>query len=100
MKRKNPDNLDPDVRRAELLGYGIHYGRYKADYPNTKGMDPEQEDSDGIPHRVCAECGKHFLVGRVQGHRRYCTDECYRNNARKAAMNRYYKMKDKKEEVC
>ena len=55
MKRKKPDNIDLDVRRAELLGYGIHYGRYKADYPNTKGMDPEQEDSDGIPYRVCAE---------------------------------------------
>ena len=30
------DNLDKDIRMAEKLGYGVHYGAFKADYPNTK----------------------------------------------------------------
>ena len=50
MKQKNPDNLDLDVRRAQLLGYGIHYGRYKADHPNTKQYETEPpEPQDKVP---------------------------------------------------
>lgn len=28
------DNIERDVIAAMKLGYGVHYGAYKADYPN------------------------------------------------------------------
>ena len=36
------DNLARDVALAEKLGYGCHYGRFKAVYPNT--MDKSIEE--------------------------------------------------------
>ncbi len=36
------DNLDRDVREARRLGYGVRYGRYKADHPHTK-PDPNAQ---------------------------------------------------------
>ena len=35
-KHKPQDHLEYDVMRAEALGYGCHYGAYKADHPETK----------------------------------------------------------------
>ena len=97
MKQKNPDNLDLDVRRAQLLGYGIHYGRYKADHPNTKQYETEPpEPQDSLKTRVCPVCGNRFPIGKRQCCRRYCSDECYKEQCRRCQMKRYYEMKSRK----
>ena len=94
MKQKNPDNLDLDVRRAQLLGYGIHYGRYKADHPNTKQYASETaEPQDCSKTRVCPVCGKRFPIGKRQGCKRYCSNECYQEHGRQYARQRYYDLK-------
>lgn len=94
MKKKSPDNLDLDVRRAQLLGYGIYYGRYKADHPNTKGDNTEPFGSqDGSKFRVCPICGNRFQIGKRQGCRRYCSDQCYREQGRQYARQRYHILK-------
>lgn len=54
------DNLAKDCIRMKKLGYGCHYGKYKADHPQP------------IPHRelfafeeeetaICPTCGKEFI---------------------------------------
>ena len=35
MKQPQKDNLELDSRMAMDLGYGVHYGRFKADHPHT-----------------------------------------------------------------
>lgn len=104
MKQKNPDNLDMDVRRAKILGYGIHYGRYKADRPNTKCENTEAHESqEESKFRVCPVCGNRFKIGKQQGCKRYCSDECYKEQNRRYKMKRYYEMKSRKggiEEKC
>ena len=97
MKQKNPDNLDLDVRRAQLLGYGIHYGRYKADHPNTKQYETEPpEPQDSLKTRVCPVCGNRFKIVKQHGRKRYCSDECYKEQCRRCQMKRYYEMKSRK----
>ena len=75
MKKKEPDNLALDVRRAELLGYGPHYGRYKADYPHTR-EDQEQEPEPvpkGWERKICPTCQKEFYGKHNQV---YCGEAC------------------------
>ena len=68
------DNLDKDIRMAEKLGYGVHYGAFKADYPNTKEKTPEQIDPDLQP---CLWCG--MLFRKDPGRRKlFCCDVCRR----------------------
>lgn len=69
MKKRKPDNLDLDVRRAELLGYGPHYGRYKADYPKTK---PDIVPDD-LNTQACPVCGTRFRPRKKQ---KYCCERC------------------------
>lgn len=71
------DNLDRDVKAAMRLGYGVHYGRYKVDYPNTKD-DAEEMPLPTKPSKRCPECGMEFVPGRVD--QKFCTDDC-RNRA-------------------
>lgn len=66
------NNLDKDIRMAAKLGYGVHYGAYKADYPNTKEKTPERIDDSVQP---CLYCG--MLFRKDQGRRKlFCTDAC------------------------
>ena len=69
------DNLDKDVAMAMKLGYGVRYGRYKADYPNTREKEPEVI-LDESKFGTCRNCGRRFSkVGR--GYRKlYCDDVC------------------------
>lgn len=73
-------NLDKDIRRAEKLGYGVHYGAYKADHPNTKEPEPQEIDPRV---KACRHCGRLFREDR--GHRRiFCNDDCrIQHNAQK-----------------
>lgn len=82
------DNLARDVRMAEKLGYGCHYGWYKADHPHT--ADLTDEEILGLPVKgkkkkpvakgpemtVCLWCGKSFLASRYG--KQYCNDDCRR----------------------
>lgn len=66
------DNLDKDIKMAEKLGYGIHYGAYKADHPHTKEMEPEIISEDS---QACLWCG--ILFRRERSQRKiFCSDYC------------------------
>ena len=83
-RRRIPkDNIDLDMEEAERLGYGVHYGRYKADHPNTKEarearLYPKKKQPQVQPRKmydkVCPVCGMRFSTP-VQA-RVYCTDAC------------------------
>ena len=66
------DNLLKDIREAERLGYGVHYGHYKADYPHTADHSVNLEPEPVL--RKCAECGQEFEPARQN--QRYCCEEC------------------------
>lgn len=70
MKKREADNLELDTKRALQLGYGVRYGRYKADYPNTKDYEPFKK----IPIAYCIGCGAEFVKNRKD--RTYCSDDC------------------------
>lgn len=86
-RRRPKDNIDMDVEDAERLGYGCHYGHYKADHPNTKDAnearlhsrkkqktEEEQLQVRKVYEKVCPVCGKKFTTQhRV---RVYCDDLC------------------------
>lgn len=69
------DNLDRDVAMAMKLGYGVHYGDYKTNHPNTREKEPEQI-LDPNEYGICRNCGKMFPK-RGRGYRKlYCDDVC------------------------
>ena len=73
---KTIDNLTRDVLEAERLGYGCHYGKYKADHPRTAELVCGQDDRTVLV--ACAECGTLFEPARNE---RFCCALC-RNRAR------------------
>ena len=83
MARRKLDNLDRDVIRAERLGYGCHYGRYKADHPHTRaeGSNPAPTvEAQELPNTLksCRICGKMFDpedFGYSKA-RKFCSVEC------------------------
>lgn len=76
------DNLSMDVLDAQRLGYGCHYGHYKADHPYTQEANEDRlavkPESPPKPRQVyefyCRGCGKKFTTTTAV--RRYCSDEC------------------------
>lgn len=73
--------LDYDTQRAEALGYGFHYGDYKADHPNTRWeferlTETTRRADTSVKLLTCPYCGKEFEQG--QYHRKYCSAECQR----------------------
>lgn len=84
-KRKPQDHLEYDVMQAEALGYGCHYGKYKADHPNTRaefeelyGVKTLEKVAPDKREKTCPVCGKKFIVGHLNTHKIYCSDECRR----------------------
>ena len=75
------DRLTYDVREAERLGYGVHYGHYKADHP-ISDFDPDApQKPKTLPPRKCKECQAEFIPPRPNAW--YCCDDCRdRRNAR------------------
>lgn len=69
-RKRGPDNLDLDSRRAMDAGYGVHYGLYKAANPTTAYTQEEQPDT-----RVsfCRICRRKF---QYRPRRKYCCPEC------------------------
>lgn len=79
------DNLARDMIWAKELGYGVHYGRYKADHPNTSGMKVKSSPEEADDTRVCKNCGNTFHLNGRSASALYCDDFCYRQmNARRA----------------
>lgn len=71
--------LEYDLQRANALGYGCHYGDYKADHPNTRGeferlTETTRRAATSVKLGTCLHCGKEFEQG--QYHRKYCSAEC------------------------
>lgn len=103
------DNLARDVRMAEKLGYGCHYGWYKADHPHT--ADLTDEEILGLPVKgkkkkpvakgpemtVCRWCGKSFPTSRHG--RQYCNDDCRRYAYEKVKRERK-KAAVQKNKIC
>ena len=71
MSRKRvPDNLDLDSRRAMEEGYGVHYGLYKAAHPKTANISEEKPDTR---FSFCLICGGKFPY---RPRRKYCCPDC------------------------
>ena len=77
------DNLARDVREAERLGYGCHYGRYKVDHPHTRDEPDEPVCETRHKPKKCPECGESFIPDH--GCQKYCSIAC--NN--RAIRRRY-----------
>lgn len=77
------DNLDRDSARALALGYGVHYGHYKVDYPNT--MDPVETEPVETRGR-CMECQELFVPGKST--QKFCSEECRRAYGQKRKHTR------------
>ena len=92
------DNLARDVALAEQLGYGCHYGRFKAVYPNTMDKSIEEILGTGKAKRVkiktvevpetrkCKGCGREIQPGPY--HKLYCDDDCRRYHYEKRKRER------------
>lgn len=93
-KRRPLDNIEKDVIAAMELGYGVHYGHYKADHPHTREDKPEPQ----IPEeymRTCRYCGRQFSTRGQHYRKLYCDDDC-----RQAYNSRQkYLAKQRKEEL-
>ena len=68
------DNLARDVREAERLGYGCHYGRYKVDHPYTRDEPDEPVCETRHKPKKCPECGESFIPDH--GCQKYCSIAC------------------------
>ena len=76
-RKRKLDHIERDVIAAMKLGYGVHYGHYKADYPHTSDEEPlEMEIVPPERVRVCKQCGKLFVVSSSQHNKIYCDDYC------------------------
>ena len=90
MAKRKLDNLERDVVAAMRLGYGVHYGAYKADHPHTRDCSPIEGHKPALEAEkdvCCALCGKEFL--RTYGGQKYCSEEC-REKAKKEREKKYY----------
>ena len=82
-KHKPQDHLEYDVMRAEALGYGCHYGAYKADHLETRAdfeadtgiVEIKKVDTSKV-EKKCQHCGGVFYAKGQDMRRVYCSDEC------------------------
>lgn len=84
-RRRKMDNLERDSAEALRPGYGVHYGRYKADHPHTReGTEPSESvtlPNDTIP---CRYCGKLFAAEEsgYTKNARFCSEDCRMESTR------------------
>lgn len=79
-RKRSPDNLDLDSRRAMEEGYGVHYGWWKAGHPITRKQTRKREPE--MRMEVCPECGRQYPY---RANKRYCSADCRnRRNGRLA----------------
>lgn len=84
-RRKLSDHIEYDVMRSNELGYGPHYGKYKADHPDTRaefesltGGEPQKIDSFKTV-KQCPAYGEKFIINKTNANKIYCCDDCRRN---------------------
>ena len=92
---KEMDRLTRDVLEAERLGYGVHYGHYKADHPHTGDPGPRKIDPGSV-ECICTQCGKKYTKPRNSA-RHFCSNECRFNHARAEVAKK--RAEETKEEV-
>lgn len=85
------DRIEYDVMEAERLGYGVHYGHYKADHPISDFNPDAPQKPKTLPSRKCKECEKEFTPERPNMW--YCCEDC--RNRRNARLG-YHKKKNRK----
>lgn len=85
-KNRSLDNLELDSRRAMELGYGVHYGRYKADHPHTAEDDEDEEVLWEGYENECFNCGTIFRTTRRD--KVYCCEECRLRHGKKEKKKR------------
>lgn len=95
------DNLDLDVRDALSLGYGCHYGDFKADHPHTAEANEDRltkakkkPKARPVYEVYCAGCGQKFTTTNKR--QRYHDDAC--KVRRDTAYYNRKRSKTKKEE--
>lgn len=94
-RKRKLDNIERDVILAERLGYGCHYGRYKADHPHTRVEEESAVEVKPLPDSLkpCRFCGKLFDP-EMQGHtkaRAFCSYECQCESDRIRSRNYYHR---------
>lgn len=84
-------NLDRDLAEAKRLGYGVWYGRYKADYPGEPVVKPEPEPEPVVEEEpldaVCALCGQPFH--KYNMYHKYCSVACSEEANRRRSRDKY-----------
>ena len=84
-------NLDRDMAEANRLGYGVWYGRYKADHPAVPDEEPEQQGEPAAKENpndaVCVICGKQFRKRKMT--QKYCGMACWEEANRRRSKARY-----------
>lgn len=84
-------NLDRDLAEARKLGYGVWYGRYKADHPSApEVMAPEVQlpCEEDPAYGCCPVCGKRFK--KFSRMHRYCSGECKEVANRRRTAAKYH----------
>ena len=92
------DNIDLDVIDADRLGYGPHYGHFKADHPYTKEANEArliEKKKPAPPKKMyelkCHTCGELFAA--KSPYKRYCCSKC-----KSLKSNTFYKAKEKQKQ--
>ena len=86
-------NLDRDLAEANRLGYGVWYGRYKADHPGepvaAKPVVVEEVTEADLLDGICEICGKPFRKYNSQQKR--CSGGCSEVAHRRMMAEKYRK---------
>ena len=95
-------NLDRDLAEAKRLGYGVWYGRYKADHPEpvvkpAPEPEPEPVVEEEPNDAVCVICGKPFHKYKL--HQKYCSVPCSEEANRRRSKAKYEKNAPIKEKL-
>lgn len=98
LKKEIPKTLlDYDMQRADALGYGCHYGDYKADNPNTRAEYERLTEAQGGELATCPWCGQQFKKAVGRGPKKFCSEAC---GDRYRAAERYKKNRKPGETVA
>ena len=97
-KNKEPDYLTLCSIAAQEAG--MSYGKYMAMHGYHPPIQADVEDVEapqGIS-KICPQCGKEFTQGKIK-QKIYCSFECQKAHAQRAAQRRYRDRKNKELEV-
>lgn len=87
--RKKPDYLTLCSIAAQKAGNGYH--------PPIQADVEDVEAPQGIS-KICPQCGKEFTQGKIK-RKIYCSWECQKAHAQRAAQRRYRDRKNKELDV-